>query len=463
MLLFPIIYISSFLYSLVSLFKKKVSGIFLFLVFGLPIYTTALSVSYTSGLGKMLPLLQSFKEILILSALGYLLYYFSRKFVWHLIDKLIVVFFLYSLLYIILPIGQYGPIDKILAFKSLSFFALIYLAGRLFDPRKLFINQFFHYICLITVAATVLLLYEVWHYQHFQTMTGYADYNYYIFNQDPSGDYGLSWTFQTDSGLKRFASFFSNPLEQSAATLLTVSVLAGLYTQNNNRIKPDTFGWIVLGCTFVAIVYSLSRASFVSYFLMIYIYAFLTKKKYILWFIHGSFIAALIYFFFFIDKELEEFIIDTINFNNPSSLGHLLEWLDGIQAMITKPLGMGLGESGKVSNALGQNVGGENQFIVVGVQIGVIGLAIYTAIYFLLIKNAYKWFKRLQGKEKKVCLAILLMKIGFLVPMMTSNFESYIYISYITWFLSGLFVTMISGEKKSGNVKADIAAVTVAR
>ena len=71
--------------------------------------------------------------------------------------------------------------------------------------------------------------------------------------------------------------------------------------------------------------------------------------------------------------------------------------------------------------------------------------------YILLIKNAWQRFGILKGKEKKVCLALLLMKISFIIPMMTSNFESYIYISYISWFLSGLFVHMISVKTESAN------------
>ena len=115
--------------------------------------------------------------------------------------------------------------------------------------------------------------------------------------------------------------------------------------------------------------------------------------------------------------------------------------------MIASPLGLGLGESGKVSSALGQNIGGENQFIIIGVQAGVIALGLYMLIYILLIKNAYQRFFISRGKERKVCLALLLMKIGFIVPLMTSNFESYIYISYISWFISGLFVHMIADRQ----------------
>jgi hypothetical protein len=452
MFVFPIIYLTSFLVSISQLIKNKLEGITIFMVFGLPIYTTALSLLYMYGFGHYITFLQALKEILVLIALGLLIYHYSRKIVLHIVDKLMIAFFLYTLAYVFLPIGQYGIIAKLFAFKSISFFVLLYFTGRLFDPAKIYINRFFYYICLVSIAASLVQFYEVYHYQHFQTMTGYADYNYYIFNQEPSGNYGLSWTFEIDTGGKRFASFFANPLENSSATLLTVSVLAGLYTYNDNRINLNSFGWLTFASTLTVIFFSLSRASFFSYFLMIYIYSFLTNKKYILWTIHIFFIGAVLYFLFLISKDMEDFITNTINFSNASSLGHLIEWLDGIQAMINSPLGVGLGESGKISVALGQNIGGENQFIIIGVQAGVIGLGIYIAIYWLMIKNAYRWFLRFKGKEKKVSLSVLLMKIGFIVPMLTANFESYIYASYISWFLSGLLISMIVQQSEKNTV-----------
>ena len=38
------------------------------------------------------------------------------------------------------------------------------------------------------------------------------------------------------------------------------------------------------------------------------------------------------------------------------------------------------------------------------------------------------------------------MKIGFIIPLFTSELESSVYISYISWFLSGIFVNMIRSK-----------------
>jgi hypothetical protein len=136
--------------------------------------------------------------------------------------------------------------------------------------------------------------------------------------------------------------------------------------------------------------------------------------------------------------------MNTITFNNQSSVGHLVEWLTGVESMIAKPLGLGLGASGGITANEGDAVGGENQFIIVGVQIGVAGLLLYVWIHFYTIYLSYKNYKYLMGKEQKIALMVLLIRVGLLLPMFTSNLETYIYISYLMWMMTGLLSNILS-------------------
>ncbi|MDP3467785.1 MAG: O-antigen ligase family protein [Daejeonella sp.] len=449
MFIFALIYFSAFFIALKNLISRNKQGIFIFLIFGLPIYTTSLSVALQSGFADLVPLMQPFKEILILMTLGIGIWELKRQIRFQSIDYAILAYFFYTLLYVILPIGQYGLGDKLIAFKSSSFFTFIYFAGRIFDPARIYISKYYHYILAVFIAAAGILFFEIISNQHFQTLTGYADFNFYFFNQEASGNYDLSWTFETSTGLRRFASFFANPLEFAASTLLTLAILAGLYTTDDNRIKVDTLGIIAIIATQFSIFFALSRSSLASYFIMIFIYALITKKKLILNIIYAGFIAVSVYFIFFMlvmNPDLYEFIYETITFTNPSSIGHVLAWIEGIEAIAANPLGLGLGESGRVAVSLSDTVGGENQYIIIGVQTGILTLLLYLWMHIYFIKTCWKWFPKLQGKERQVCLSLLLMKIGFIIPLLTSELESSVYISYLSWFLSGLFVHMIAGH-----------------
>jgi predicted MFS family arabinose efflux permease len=109
-------------------------------------------------------------------------------------------------------------------------------------------------------------------------------------------------------------------------------------------------------------------------------------------------------------------------------------------------LGLGLGESGRVSMFSKENTGGENQFIITGVQVGIPMLLLYMGIHLSLMVTAFKNLKSKVGKIKRLSLTLFLFKIGILIPMFTSNTESFIYISYITWFLAGLMMNLISEQ-----------------
>jgi len=201
-----------------------------------------------------------------------------------------------------------------------------------------------------------------------------------------------------------------------------------------------------LFASFICIVLALSRASFISYFLVIYIFSWIIGSKQVLSFFHVVFVLILLYVFFILEGDLYDFIMNTITFQNESSLGHVLEWLDGITAMASQPLGLGLGESGRVSMINKNNTGGENQFIIIGVQVGVMAMLLYIYLYFKLIKTGLQQLKITAGKEWKLMLAIVLIKIGLFIPMFTSYIDSYIYISYLSWFLSGYMINLIQNR-----------------
>ncbi|WP_231458857.1 MULTISPECIES: O-antigen ligase [unclassified Pedobacter] len=460
--IFPLVYIFAFVLAISDIVRGKKDGFILFLIFGLSIYTTVLSVTFSLGFKSLIPILQSLKEVFVILVLGISIFKLKTKIKLHYIDYLIIAFFIYTLLYAFLPVGEQGFGAKIMAFKTLSFFVLVYFCGRLYKPGEIYISKYFHYILLLSIAAAAVLLTEVITDQHLQTRTGYADYNFYLFNFEPSGNYGLTWTFESEGGYKRFASFFANPLEFASATVIALAVLAALYTTDKYKLKLDNFGYIALAATLCCIIFAFSRSAFISYFILLYVYSVFTKKKYIYHTVHVGALLATIYVIYLFVKEqdqndgLQMVIMNTINFSNPSSVGHVVEWIEGALAIASSPLGLGLGSSGRIGGSLGENVGGENQYIIIGVQAGIIALILYLTIYVCLIKESIKWYYRLEGKEKKICLAILLIKIGFIIPSLTSEIETSSYTSYLMWFLSGLFVNIISTKVAIQNEQQEL-------
>jgi len=458
MIVFLVIYVLCFFISLHGLFRGNTDRLFFFIIFSLPLYFTALSIAYSYGLEKLIPVFQAFKEIIIILTLGTLLYQRKKAIRFHLLDWLVLAYFAYTFFYVVLPLGNFGFTDRLLAFKSLSFFPFIYFSGRLIDVSKINFNRYFSFICIVSILAGCVLLVEVIRYEHLQVYTGYAEFNQHFFNQDPGGNYGLSWTFETPQGLKRFASFYGGPLELGVNTICTASVLIALATKDNNKFIPNKFIVLTLLFTVFSIFLALSRASFASYFLIIYVYAYITYHKKITKAFHYTAIGAVLLVLFWLQGDIYDWVINTIDFSDSSSAFHVIQWLDGIQAIAKSPLGLGLGMSGRVAIATDSNIGGENQLIIIGVQAGLVAVALYLMIYIYTIRTCVKLFRQTKGKARKAPLALFLLKLGIIVPMLTANTESYIYLSYISWFLTGIIVNIVMERYPATEIPEHIPA-----
>lgn len=116
--------------------------------------------------------------------------------------------------------------------------------------------------------------------------------------------------------------------------------------------------------------------------------------------------------------------------------------------MAANPLGLGLGSSGRVSMETNDNIGGENQLIIIGVQVGIPVLLVYIIIYGATIRAALQMISFSKGKQKRLAMTVVLMKIGIIIPLLTSYIDSFNYITYTTYFLSGLCINLLMKGKQ---------------
>lgn len=446
MLLFPIIYLSAFALSILSQLRGRTEAFLLFIIFGLPIYITTLSVTFMYGFGSVIPVMQWFKEINLLLAFIMVLATLRKKPEFSLSDKLVLVYFLYTALYVLLPIGSDSIKEKMISLKNIAFFPVIYFTGRFINHERVNIKKYFNYICIIGIPAGLVALWEYVTYVHFQTFTGYADFMYYFFQQEPSGNHGLSWTFEAqNNGPKRFASIYANPLDHAAGTLTIICAILALVTTQTKKVELNKFLLASFICSLCSIVFALSRASFASYFLILYAYAYITGRGNWLKVFHYAVAVVAILFFTLMTGDIYEFVVETITFSSSSSVYHLLQWLEGLQSIATHPLGIGLGTSGMVTQ--GENIGGESQLIIIAVQTGVIGLCLFLAVYFSLMRHALRMIKQTGGRTRRIAVFVFLVMCGMIIPYITAEAMSYVYVTYILWFFAGLMVNMEAQRK----------------
>ncbi|MFY0687750.1 MAG: O-antigen ligase domain-containing protein [Cyclobacteriaceae bacterium] len=421
-----------------------------FLAIYLATYTTFQSFAYQQTHFPLLVKgLQSLKELIILSSvLTFLMTMqnlFTQRFQLLTTDKIFILFLCLCGVYAILPIGAASFLSKLLYLKNILLPAILYFLARNISLEKW---QVFTVLKVLLVIIGVAFLFSVLERVlgvHLHTLVGYGQFNDDINLVEPNGHYGLSWTFETSSGRPRYGSIFANPLELSASSLIgfaTAFILLMKTPFRDNQVVYFGVVVAVLGCFYLAF----SRASMMALVFQITFVAFLFKYYRLLW--TGAFgvVGIIIYISYFASDELRYFVIDTLTFQNPSSLGHALEWIEGVESMTSNPLGIGLGMSGNagsVDDAV--KVGGENQFIIYGVQLGVIGMLIYIALLISAIRTSIKACTSAQDPYKSLIPFIAATtKFGLLLPLFTSNAELYLFVSYISWWMVGYSVRQVS-------------------
>lgn len=432
------------------IFKGKWSYFIFFLALYLPFYITSLSIIYlATRSSELVNLFQIVKELIVLIAVLVFIFYqrklFDYPFRLKSTDWLMISFLGLAAVYLFLPLGQASFLNKALYYKSILIPGLVYFLGRNTRFDNIELGRLFQIIFGIAIAAFLLNVVESYILgAHIQQFTGYALFNQNINDIDPTGNFGLTWTFETQSVTKRLASFFSDPLEMASSVLMGFS--AGLIWFLTSKKEYNWFYIVVMVCSLGSLIFSASRAAFAAFFIMIFFLALVFG----LYKLIGAGIIALVgfalYVVFFASEDFYFFVLDTLTFESTSSVGHVVEWVLALDSMIGNPFGIGLAMSGNAGSVTDElRVGGENQFLIYGVQLGWIGMFLYLfTITSGVILSLRVFYKTENVMEARIAFVAATVKVGLLLPLFTANAEMYTYVAWLTWWMIGYSVQCYS-------------------
>ncbi|MCH6234020.1 O-antigen ligase family protein [Cognataquiflexum rubidum] len=423
-------------------FRGKWEYIIYFILAYLPFHITVMSIVYQATHSPVAVLIfQSTKDILVL--LGILLFFLYNRNIFNYplrlnkVDWIFTGFIGLAFLYMILPLGETAFINKVFYFKNMLIPTLVYFLGRNSKFNAQEISKVFRIVFTIAIAAFLFNVLEKLIDTHIQSYTGYALFIQGINQIEPTGNFGLQWTFETQATTKRFASFFADPLELASSVLMGFA--AGLIWFLTSKREYSIPYLVVMACSMGSLIFSSSRAAFAAFFIMIFFIAIVFKLyKLVLFGLSGA-LTFVVFILFFASEDFYYFVVDTLTFQNASSAGHVLEWLMALESMIENPLGIGLamsGNSGSVTDEV--RVGGENQFLIYGVQLGFIGMGMYILLLYYSITYSLKVFRE-EGNvmTARVAFTAASVKIGMLLPLFTANAEMYGYVSWVSWWMVG--------------------------
>jgi hypothetical protein len=413
-----------------------------FLAAYLPFHTTFLSILFQATNSKLpVTLFQMAKDLVVVgSVLIFVLYHrkpFEYPFRFQLVEWLLLAFIGLAFIFLLLPLQGPGFVEKALYFKNILIPGLVFFVGRNTDFEDIEVKRLFQVIFVIAISAFSVNLFEAGIGSHLQTFTGYAHFNYGIYDIEPSGNFGLSWTFETQAMTRRLASFFSDPLELASSMLLGFA--AGLIWFLTSK-REESFPYLmVMLCSMGSLFFSSSRAAFGAFFIMLFFIALIFKLYRLIFFGFSLVTAFVIFVVFFASEDFYYFVIDTLTFQNASSVGHVLEWVASIESMIENPLGVGLAMSGNSGSVTEEaRIGGENQFLIYGVQMGFLGMFLYILLLGFSISQSIKVFRLTENvMTARIAFTAAAVKTGLLLPLFTANAELYAYVNWISWWMVG--------------------------
>jgi len=438
-LLFLFFYCVIYIYTIYKISTGKIEYIIVYIVSCLPVYITiqALALKFFDY-EFIITSIKLSKDIVFFYAFLVFLYgtkvsFLQRSFCFSKVDKLMLIFSIIVTVYAFIPLGEASLFSKLIYAKNLYIIFITYIIGRNITIDERFFNILKRILNYVIIFASIFLFFEFIFSVHFHSLIDFSNYNLIINDIYPQGNYGLSWSFESQGSYPRYAAFFSNPLELSASLLLITSFLLFDFFDNKKNIK-----YFLLLLVIIAFILSFSRASIVAFFLII-LFALFVNKKYRV--IKSLFILGCCAFpllLFVLTEDFKYLLIDTLTFENTSSLGHLFEWIEGIITISENPFGIGLAMSGNASGVdQSIKVGGENQFLIFGVQMGIFSVIIYLLILYQIIKRNSTLYLRSSGFNKQIYFIVSCTKFGLLLPLLTSNAELYLFVSLSVWFLAG--------------------------
>ena len=437
--LFIVFYFIIFGYTFDKISRGKIEYLIIYICTCLPIYITLQAQAFEIFDSEIVvTIIKLSKDIIFLYAFMIFLFgknthLFNRTFKFSLVDKLILIFTLIVTIYALIPLGEADIFSKLIYAKNLYIISITYLIGRNIKIDEVFFNSIKKILKYLILSLTFFLCFEFILSTHFHSIIDFSNYNILVNEIDPQGNYGLSWSFESQGSSPRYAAFFADPLELSASLLLLTSLLIYNFWNNKRNIS-----YFLLFMVAAAFLFSFSRGAIVACIGIVLFGLLLNKKYKFLLLIFGLFLLSTLSLIYFGSDQIRYFIIDTLKFENTSSLGHLVEWIEGILSIFENPLGIGLAMSGNASGVdQAIKVGGENQFLIFGVQMGVLSIITYVLILFFVIKRSCKVYYLSSNNDKHISFIVACTKFGLLLPLLTANAELYLFVSLSTWFFAG--------------------------
>jgi hypothetical protein len=421
----------------------------------LPMYLMSLVMLYgvIGAPAIVIRLIQPWKEIVLLLAL---IGACSRQWRLHVpitlrgIDWLVIVFVMLNVAYVLFPVGVSDFGVRLAGLRANLIPMPLYVLGRLATSGDVKSARATRLIAILGAAAVIGVVVEkVALPADWPVRIGYSRFLIDFFGDvDVQSADELPWTFWTEAKIfRRPSAFFANPLDLAAGCLIFVGAVFATYLLRQRVGRRDRGSLLLTWGLALTVCASLARMAIATLPVVLAVIAVVLGRRRIAAAIVAGGVAIGAIGLIIAGPLIQQYVLSTVSFQNASSVGHLQAWADAIQAMFEHPFGLGLGSSGAVGARAGGGTGGENQYLIFGVQLGFLGLALYCALVLSALR-------RLAGALRETQQGLFGAGLAGMLTMsllgLSSEIGSYIFVLYVTWWLTGYAVALQSGTPGNG-------------
>ncbi|MEW6516892.1 MAG: hypothetical protein AB1439_08315 [candidate division FCPU426 bacterium] len=422
---------------------KPQLGLWLFLLL-LPVHHLMMTfLTEQVGLSPMADkLIRAWKDILLVvlaAKAGWLWFSGQAKPRLGWTDFLLAVFVVFNFAAFYQARGSAVPHAALYSLRYNVYFIVCFYLGRMFSLSSDQIKRFFLAMLALGIAACLagalekgFVLTDIWLH------LGYTDYIKHSFNSVFPTPNGLPFTFWLEGYIvRRLGSFFLGPIDFAYAMILIIPVTVYWCAQARNA-KQSTLRILVFSFLMSVFLLAFTRAA---------IFGAGVELLLLTWFLHHRhlhlgwrliWLTAALALIIFATNELSQWIFGTATFQEASAQGHLGEWKKSVDIIQQQMTGTGLGSAGFIGKRFQGTVGGENQYLILGREIGLMGMGLFIFLHGIVLAALARVIMQNKNEIVQWVAVIALAALSSIVILgMTSQVYINYFLVFITWWLIG--------------------------
>lgn len=424
--------------------QKPILGLWLFLLL-LPLHHLLMTVLSQQMLvvKPALVALKAWKDAIILALAvksAWLLFTRKAEIRWSALDLLLLAFLALNAMHALWPKGPGDWQASLQGLRVNVYFVLCFYFGRIFAVQAVQIRAVLKGLVILgAVAALAAMAEKIFGLAVELPAWGYVDYLKTAFNQTFPTPYGLPFTYWIEGKtVWRTGSFFLGPLDLSYALLLIIPATTVCYL-SEAREKKRRLLLGALGLQLLAAGLALSRSALAALAVELAVMAWY-GRNFRQEFLRALAVAAIVFtgLFGLYHQELHVLLARTAALQEDSTAGHVEEWKQGIESMQNQWLGTGLGTKGFAGSRAQKAPGGENQYLILGMELGLAGLVLFVCILAGILLQLGKIISRPPwGLRRRLALAVAACMLGLGLVGLTSQVYLNNFAVFLCWWLAG--------------------------